>query len=351
MVPNGVELQKTAQNEPTPAKSEGRPQTRQLKEAGASTFSQSVVITDVNARAPKGSPHTHVDNFKPANETQDDGDIPRESAKECCGGCSTAQAPQILPSHEDSGKPDGLDADSTGLRERFLKNSTKANSQILQNGKSVEVSVDQPKSEGNLGHADASSGQSFTNSTREEEKSKRNRAKSKASHEKGKSSQTKKSYAESSSEEPPVSIRRISKGKAEEICLKWIKSLNEIQAKTNMENSKEHSDKDMPVYCSNRICPISKDKIQKTPRVMKQLQKVRMQKVHLENEYMEDDRWYCLKCLKAHQESMSCLYCHQIYFLEEEGLEDEEKIWICCDKCDRWVSIHTFSPTYLTFYI
>jgi hypothetical protein len=261
VVPNGVELQKTTQNEPSPPKSEGRFQARQLKEAGASTLSQSVVINDVNSRSPKVSPQDQDEDFKPANETQDGGDITGECYKKSFKGGLTTQ-----------------------------------------------------------------------DSRSEDKKSKRNRAKKKASLEKGKSSQSRKTYAESSSEEPPVSIRRISKDKAEQICLMWIKSLNEIQAKINMENSKAHSDKDMPVYCSNRICPISKDKIQKTPRVLKQLQKVRMNKVHIENEYMEDDRWYCHKCLEAHQHSLYCQYCSQIYFLEEEGLEDEGKTWICCDK-------------------
>lgn len=75
---------------------------------------------------------------------------------------------------------------------------------------------------------------------------------------------------------------------------------------------------------------------------MKKLKKVKMRKVHLKNEHMTDERWYCLKCIKAHQESLYCLYCCQIYFIEEEGLEDEGKIWICCDKCDRWVSSSPF---------
>jgi hypothetical protein len=332
VVPNGVELQKTTHNEPSPPKSEGRFQARQLKEAGASTLSQSVVINDVNSRSLKVSPQDQDEDFKPANETQDGGDITGECYKKSFKGGLTTQDSRSLPINENFEKQKCLGAYPTELRESFLKNSTKANSRIFQNCKSVEASEDHPKNQGNLGNADASSGQSHTNSTGEDKKSKRNRAKKKASLEKGKSSQSRKTYAESSSEEPPVSIRRISKDKAEQICLMWIKSLNEIQAKINMENSKAHSDKDMPVYCSNRICPISKDKIQKTPRVLKQLQKVRMNKVHIENEYMEDDRWYCHKCLEAHQHSLYCQYCSQIYFLEEEGLEDEGKTWICCDK-------------------
>jgi len=117
-----------------------------------------------------------------------------------------------------------------------------------------------------------------------------------------------------------------------------IKSLNQMENKLNMEGDEDHSDKDIPEFCSNRIWPISMNKIQKTSRVLKQLKKVVLKKIHLENEYVEDERWYCLKCLKAHNHSLYCLYCWQIYFTEDEGLEDEEKVWICWDNCDRWVS-------------
>ena len=52
--------------------------------------------------------------------------------------------------------------------------------------------------------------------------------------------------------------KRISKVKAEEICLKWIKSLNQLENKLIIESGKAPLDKEIPKFCSNRICPISK---------------------------------------------------------------------------------------------
>ena len=80
----------------------------------------------------------------------------------------------------------------------------------------------------------------------------RNLGKSKQSLELRKSS-TEKKICEENSQEISVPPKNITQGKAEEINLNWIKSLNELEANSNMENEESHSDKGMPEFCSNRI--------------------------------------------------------------------------------------------------
>ncbi len=251
--PDGVELQKPATNEQTSTKFEGRPQTRQLREAGSSTLNTNVVMKDVDMKVPEESPQAKADDFKPANETKDDGDIPVKTRKEGKEGSSEGGESNNNSKNPTLDKTTSNDDGSTQLREGCLKNSTKANSQILQNSKSVEDPVDNAKSDCNLALGDASSGQSLASFTKEDEKSKRNRVKPNYSLEMAKASPVKKNSCDSHNEPVLTPVRRISKSKAEEICMKWIESLMEIETKTNMENDKDTSDGDRPIFCSNRI--------------------------------------------------------------------------------------------------
>ena len=135
---------------------------------------------------------------------------------------------------------------------------------------------------------------------------------------------------------------RKNSGRREEVCVEWIKNLQELESESNMEPEQDLSDDEVPEFCSNKTCPISEHKITKTPKVLKQAKKVILRKALFDN---DDERWYCLKCLKAHNDSLFCFYCGQIYFMDESDLEDDGKAWICCDKCDKWVSciINTMS--------
>lgn len=128
---------------------------------------------------------------------------------------------------------------------------------------------------------------------------------------------------------------RKSSNRREEICVEWIKNLRELESELNMEPEQDLSDEEVPEFCSNKTCPISEHKITKTPKVLKQSKKVILRKALFDN---DDERWYCLKCLKAHNDSLFCFHCGQIYFMDESELEDDGKAWICCDKCDKWVS-------------
>jgi len=158
------------------------------------------------------------------------------------------------------------------------------------------------------GNSENSSGQSLTMLIGEEALRRNNQ--NNLEEEEVKKIYTENNVVEVEVQEVKISpIKTISKEKAEEICVKWIKSLNKIETGINIDSEVNQFDQMMSGFCSNRICPISNNKIQKTPKVIKQMKKVVLRKVHLENEYVDDERWYCLKCLTAHNHSLSCLYC------------------------------------------
>lgn len=68
-----------------------------------------------------------------------------------------------------------------------------------------------------------------------------------------KSSPVEKTLEDSNKDVTQMPMRRISKEKAEEICLGWIKALNTMESKTDIGYEKDPSGKDVPEYCSNRI--------------------------------------------------------------------------------------------------
>jgi hypothetical protein len=134
-------------------------------------------------------------------------------------------------------------------------------------------------------------------------------------------------------------VKRPSLKDREKQSVKWLTELKKLEDQNSMEPSEGHNEDDMPKYCSNKICPISENKIPKTPKVQNLMKRVVLRKVFFEE---NDERWYCIKCLKTHNDSLYCYYCGQIYFVSEENLEDDGKAWILCDDCDKWVSKSTF---------
>ena len=67
-----------------------------------------------------------------------------------------------------------------------------------------------------------------------------------------------------------------------------------------MEVENSRSKKEAPEFCSNIICPISDKKIVKSNKVLKQVKKVVLTKALFND---SDERWYCYKCLNAHNDS------------------------------------------------
>jgi heterodisulfide reductase subunit C len=67
----------------------------------------------------------------------------------------------------------------------------------------------------------------------------------------------------------------------------------------NIETSQPLAGESIPEFCTNKSCPISEFKIPKTPKIVKLAKKVVLRKVFFQNSV---ERWYCLKCMKAHND-------------------------------------------------
>lgn len=88
--------------------------------------------------------------------------------------------------------------------------------------------------------------------------------------------------------------------KKEKVCENWFKS---IKIKEPIKNgSPSDSDRrNVREFCQNKICPFSETKIPRTPKIMKLAKKLVLHKTQIDN---KDERWYCLRCLKAHNDSL-----------------------------------------------
>lgn len=168
------------------------------------------------------------------------------------------------------------------------------------------------------------------------QKSGRNAAHSKNKEEK---------YDQENSENCDSESKEISKDKAhinrkEKLAISWIKTLAKLETQTDIPITQTSQSNGIPEFCCNKSWPISEYKIPKSKKVLKLAQKINLRKTSFHD---HDERWYCLKWLNAHNESLYCFYCGQIYFIEDNELEDDGKAWICCDDCSKWVSIFIVS--------
>ena len=148
-------------------------------------------------------------------------------------------------------------------------------------------------------------------------------------------------YDQENSENCDSESKEISKDKTninrkEKLAISWMKSLTKLEAKSNVPLTQVSPGEEIPEFCCNKSWPISEYKIPETKKVLKLAQKINLRKTIFRD---NDERWYCLKWLNAHNESLFWFYCGQIYFIEDNELEDDGKAWICWDDCSKWVSI------------
>lgn len=351
---DNVEINRRTRVQQVPPKIEMGPQTQQLREAGVSTSSDRFVMSTDFTESREDSNCEQSNKFKPANE-----DFPLTTGQEDDKVNTKSESPDAENVVEGNKKPGLLKSRSYGvsscqLRERASKNSNKHACGAAPGSKSVEevhnLPVDEEMLVNNGTNSSssiiASTGEDSTNKRRTEartnQKSCRNNAQSKNKDERSANDTSEKS--ESDSKEQTKSKK--DKVEKERVALNWVKSLNKLEAELNMEPERNPSGEEVPEFCSNKTCPISEHKIPKTPKVLRQVKKIVLRKTLFEN---NDERWYCLKCLKAHNESLFCYYCGQIYFMEETDLEDDGKAWICCDDCNKWVSSLYFTFPNHTF--
>jgi len=294
-----------------------------------------VVLSQLENETHAATSFDQTNKFKPANETLAGVSNGNEEKLNTKTTSSDAEG-----SHENSKNPGLTKSRSLGdshskLRERCPRNSAKNNSSTLQACKSVENITKLAADEEILINNGTNSSLSLTASTGEDicnkrkidgktsQKSSRNLAHTKSKEDKSANGASEKSdeEAKSSKGAKKDSIKK------EEVCVEWIRSLQDLEAELKMEPEQKLSDEEVPKFCANKTCPISEHKIAKNSKVLKQAKKIQLRKALFDN----DERWYCLKCLKTHNDSLFCFFCGQIYFMDESNLEDDGKAWICCD--------------------
>lgn len=351
---NNAELNKRTRTIQSQNKAENKPQTRQTREAGASTYSDDVIINN-SKTSTQIIPSEQTNKFKPAIETSAGGNIQNDDKLNTKPELSDQEGSQDIIKKAPMNKSRSFGSSSWQLRERVSKNSTKTSNLPLHTGKNDEVNDDLAADEELNLNNNSQSSLSFTGSTGEELVAKRRldfKTNQKPSRKLNKSKNKEDKSANESSDKSDSAEQTFSRrakicSRKEEICLGWMKSLNKLESELNMEPESGRSDMTIPEYCSNRICPISEGKIQKSNKVLKQSKKVLLRKALFGD---NDENWYCLKWLKAHEDEFYWFYCGQIYFMDESELGDDGKAWICWDTCDKWVS-RSFSKKHIISYL
>lgn len=321
-----------------------------MKEAGASTNSDRVILRSDKTEPQVANSSLQTNQFKPANHGQVVATTESEAKVDKNQEGSNAESTSDTNRKPGLTKTRSYGTSSWQLRARPTKYSNKDAQEAGETSKSVEgqenPGVNEEAQHNNGTNSSlsltASTGEDLTSKrkteTKENQKSSRNLTQSKNKDERS---------ANESSEKSEVDVKDQSKSKRKEtfkekVCLNWIRKLNKLETHFNMEPTQKLDEEEAPDFCCNKSCPISENKIPNSPKVMKLAKKVPLRKACFGN---NDERWYCLMCLKAHNDSLYCFYCGQIYFMEENDLEDDGKAWIQCDDCNKWVSsyLKTFS--------
>jgi hypothetical protein len=298
--PNNAELNKKTRTTLSQNKVENKPQTRQTREAGASTYSDKVIISNSKTSSQISSCE-QTNKFKPAIETSAGGNMQSEDKLNTKPELSDQEGSQDITKKNCVHKSRSFGSSSCQLRERVPKNSTKNNPHLIHASKSEEViDILAANEELILNNNNSQSSMSFTGSTGEDLVAKRRqdpKTNQKSSRKLNKTKSKEEKSANESSDKSDSGERTFSRRtkictRKEEICLGWMKSLNKLESELNMEPENGRSDLIMPEYCSNRICPISEGKIQKSNRVLKQTKKLILRKALFDN---TDEKWYCLK--------------------------------------------------------
>ena len=303
-----------------------------MKEAGVSTNSDKVVLRNGKPQEQTVATSAQTNKFKPANHggqadnTQDEGErlVRADSAPE--------QESAEVDKSVGIMKTRSLDSPCTKTRSRGLKASVRdaiEGASNKQNGASADQLMADEELVANNG---TNSSASLTAPTAQERVRKRRSEDSsnqKLSHPKNKDDQSAdESSVKSAKAKPEIpKVPKISAKERMNQSLKWISEINDEEASSGKDLPGTHHSDDMPSFCSNKICPISEDKISKSAKVLNLAKKVTLRKVVLDE---SDDRWYCIKCLKAHNDSLYCYYCEQIYFISQD-YEDDGKAWVMCD--------------------
>lgn len=177
---------------------------------------------------------------------------------------------------------------SSQINTRGIKNSIKDEAGMVSGRKSAEMPNSLTIDEDILNNNGTNSSGSLTTCTREEQANKlksEEKSNQKSSLLKNKDEQSPiESSDKSSKSEKDYSKEKTSLAKLKEkVCLQWIKELAKMETEKKNLPAHVQSD-DMPKYCSNKICPISEQKIVKNPKVQASIKKVVLRKVPIEDQ-------------------------------------------------------------------
>lgn len=280
-------------------------QTRILKEAGVSTNSSKVVLRNDKSQEQTEGILDQTNKFKPANHGEAAQSLSNEDKLMKGLESLLENGNNLSDSATSFNKSKSLGSNASQIKTRGVKNSIKDEPSMESGRKSAEMSNTHIGDEEMMNNNSNNSSGSLTACTKEEQANKlksEEKSNQKLSQMKNKdekspsqsSDKSEKSAKEDSKDKKPLVKER------ERICLQWMKDLSKLEAEKKNLPSHVPSD-DMPMYCSNKICPISEQKIAKNPKVLNLAKKVLLRKVIIQE---EDERWYCLKCLKAHNEAL-----------------------------------------------
>jgi len=273
-------------------RSDTGPQTRQLREAGASTSTGKVVLRNANTDPGTETNIDHSNNFKPVNNGT-------------CPGNNLSQ-------DRGTTKPDNSDPDNShDLGNRLALGRTRSHNStagLPRHAKSLknspshtpsasvldrpEEQVDEPavvvEAQPTSSHACDSPHTSSADgkgAMRTGHKSCRNAVQARSREDQAASETPEKARGER--KEAPKTKK--AGAERERLCLQWIRAIEDARVPTNMESDQEPAEGEAPEFCSNKTCPISEHKIMSTPRVLRAAKKVTLRRAVFEG---DDERWY-----------------------------------------------------------
>lgn len=316
---------------------EGGVQTRNLREAGVSTQSAKVIQRNDTQQDHSVSPQDQTNKSKPANHGAEADSILSDEKPSRKVENLLNTNPGISDKNVGLNKTRSLGSNMLQTRSRCLKNAGKESLEVVSSKKTGSAQ-DQLMAEEEGIRTNSSTS---INACQGEERANKRKAEDKWNQKNSQLKNKDEFSADEGSNKSDPEGKECSKDKKpnnkakEKQCSQWLKEISQLEATNNLEQLYSHSDDDIPKYWTNKICPISENKIPKIPKIQNLAKNVTLRKVLFQG---HDERWYCMKCLNAHNESLYCYYCGQIYFVGVPDMEDDGKAWILWDDCNKWVS-------------
>lgn len=271
-----------------------------------STNSDKVVLRNGKQQEQTLAISAQTNKFKPANHGGHGDNAQGEEEKLLRADSAPEQHSMDVDKSVGIIKTRSLDSPCTKTRSRGLKTSVRdaiEGASNKQNGASGDQLMADEELVVNNGTNSSASLTASTAQARARKRRSEDSSNQKLSHHKNKDDQSSDENSSKSAKAKPE-ISKISKVSAKERVKQstdWITEINQLEASLGKDLATTLNEDDMPSFCSNKICPISEDKIPKSGKVLGMAKKVPLRQVLFDG---YDERWYCIKCLKAHNDSL-----------------------------------------------